>query len=162
MQFQRWQSQRATITHRQVHANHLHIPRSSSQLHTEKVVTYNQHVQSDIHKDHHRITPTPVPIAVCLTQSPGSQTHIRLLPPTYLCHINPEVYLVGNGKHQTMPGSQVLGVTHAGPIPGHVDSEACACSPAHLVAGTLIPHGKEGAMIIAVQGNVEYTARDGV
>lgn len=57
-----------------------------------------------------------------------------------------------------MPCSQVLGVTHAGPIPGHVDSEARACSLTYLAAGTLIPHGKEGAMIVAVQGNVEHAA----
>lgn len=101
-------------------------------------------------------------MTVSQDQSPRSQTHAYLLPLTQLCYIHPKAYLVGNGKHHTMPSSQVLSVTHAGPIPGHIDSEAHARGPAHLVAGTLIPHGKEGAMIIAVQGNVEYAARDRV
>lgn len=59
-----------------------------------------------------------------------------------------------------MPGRQVVSIPYAGPIPGHVDSETCACSPAYLAAGTLIPHGEEGALIIAVQGYVEHTAGD--
>lgn len=60
-----------------------------------------------------------------------------------------------------MPSSQVVGVAHTGPIPCHIDSEASARSPARLAAGTLIPHGEEGAVIIAVQGDVQHAAGKG-
>lgn len=82
-------------------------------------------------------------------------------PPRGHRHVHPVLYLVGNGEHQTMPGSQVVSVTHAGPVPGHIDSEAGACGPAHLAAGALIPHGKEGAVIIPVQGDVQHAAGAG-
>lgn len=140
-------------THSQSYKDYPRTPRSLSQLHTETAVTYAKAIpESLLH---------PLPL-VSQDQSPRIQTHVPLLLPTQLYRIHPEAYLIGNGEHQTMPSSQVLGVTHARSIPCHIDGKARARRPTHLVAGTLISHGKEGAMIIAVQGNVEHTARDRV
>lgn len=78
-----------------------------------------------------------------------------MLPPTQMSHNDQSLtYLIGDGKYQTMPGSQVVSITHAGPIPGHIDSEAYTGSSAYLATGTLIPHGEESAMVIPVHGHI--------
>lgn len=137
-----------------------HTPKSS-QLHTEgsHIQPLHKHTQrpSESHplpQSHHSSHPQ----VLSQDQSLRHRAHARLLPPTQSCHVHPKSYLIGNGKHQTMPGNQVVGVTQAGPIPGHVDGEARACSLTYLAAGTLVPHRKEGAMIIAVQRNVQHAA----
>lgn len=101
------------------------------------------------------------PQALSQDQSPVSWTHAHSLPHTESHHVHPESYLISNRKHQTVPGSQVVSITHVGSIPGHIDSESCACSFTYPGTGTLVPHGKEGSMIIAVQGNVQHTVGTG-
>lgn len=149
-----------TATGDGVHTGHTARNTKTTSAHQEVPHSCTQRRQSHMQRPSQ---PLLLPFAVCPIGSvTRSQTHVHSLLPTQLCHIHPEAYLIGNGQHQTMPGSQVLRVPHARPIPGHVDGEACACGPAHLAGGALIPHGKEGAIIIAVQGNVEHTARDRV
>lgn len=153
-----------TARHTQTTPAHPEVPHSYTQGRQSHIATvYSQTYAKAITESHpHHSRKYSHTQAISQDQSSGSQTHAHPLPPTQSCHIHPDPYLIGNGKHQAMPGSQVVSVTHAGPVPGHIDSEACACSPAHLAAGALIPQGEEGTVIIAVQGNVQHAAGDGV
>jgi len=64
-------------------------------------------------------------------------------------------YLVGDGHDQALKGRQVFGVAHVGRVPRDVDVETLAGVDPHIDVVSVFRVGEEGAVVIAVDRDVE-------
>lgn len=70
-------------------------------------------------------------------------------------------HLSGDGHDNVVKSSQVVRVTHPATAPGYVDIKPRPLGHTHPVRSSILGGGEEGAVVIAVEGDVKDTKEGG-